>query len=75
MPSNRPLQYLLRDVLAQKINSKELPPRSGIPEERELSRTYHLSLATTRKALKLLEAEGLIASSGGEGFVVAARDP
>lgn len=55
----------LATILRRQIASGELARR--VPSERTLMQRYDLSQSTVRKALKLLEQEGLVRAHQGWG--------
>lgn len=65
------LQYQLRMALLQKIESKEWPPGSKIPSERELCNEYGVSRMTVREVLKELVHERCLVRKQGIGTFVA----
>jgi GntR family transcriptional regulator len=67
----QPLYLQLRDALASRIARGEWKASTAIPSEGDLARELGVSKGTTRKALDLLEAEGLLIRRQGRGtFVV-----
>jgi GntR family transcriptional regulator len=68
--STRPLFEQVRDALAERIASGTWKANAIIPNETELSREYGVSPGTMRKALDLLEAEGLVTRRQGRGTFV-----
>lgn len=71
--SARPLYLQVRDVLAERIASREWTPSSAVPNEMILAREMGVSPGTMRKALELLENEGLVTRRQGRGTFV--NDP
>ena len=67
LPAYRQIQAALRE----RIKSGELKTGDVVPSERELARTYVVSLMTARHALAELEREGLVARRRGAGTFVA----
>jgi GntR family transcriptional regulator len=67
-------QYLriYRDLKRQ-IESGALRPGTQLPSQRELSRTFNVTLMTLRQAMQLLGQEGLIVTRHGRGTFVAER--
>lgn len=64
----------IADDLRQRIRAGELAPGDRLPAETALAEQYGRSLPTTRQALALLQAEGLIEKKHGLGnFVRQAR--
>jgi GntR family transcriptional repressor for pyruvate dehydrogenase complex len=62
---------LVADRLVALISERHLRPGDAIPTERELTERYGVGRSSVREALRVLESNGLIASTRG-GFVVAA---
>lgn len=71
--SARPLYLQVRDVLAERIASREWTSSSAVPNEMILAREMGVSPGTMRKALELLESEGLVTRRQGRGTFV--NDP
>lgn len=67
------------DVIARQlralIESGELPDASRLPPERDLADSFGVSRAAIRKAMAVLEADGLIWRHVGRGTFVGARPP
>lgn len=73
-----PLYHRVRSVLKEKIYTREYPPGSRLPSERDLARLYRVSRITLRQALAELERERIIRREQGQGTFVtstAARRP
>lgn len=66
-----PAYLSLRDALAELVHAGTYRASEKLPSERELSDRYGLSRMTARKALGLLEAEGLIHSRDRRGYFVS----
>ena len=66
-PAYRRIQYALR----KRIEAGELQPGDAVPSERELARSYEVSLMTARHALAELEHDGLVDRRRGAGTFVA----
>ena len=62
-------EQIVEDII-EKIRSKELLPGDKLPNEYELSDTYHCSRMAVREALKILTAKGLVVTKHGEGSFV-----
>lgn len=58
-------------LVARKISSGEYPPGAKIPSEREAAAAYGVSHITVNKAIKQLEAVGLVRIERGRGVFVA----
>jgi GntR family transcriptional regulator len=69
----RAIYQQLRDILAARIATGEWKPGTALPSEADLAREFGVSAGTTRKALKLLEAERLLTRRQGHGTYV--NDP
>lgn len=66
-----PLYKQIAGLLAEKINSRLLPPGSKLPPERELAALLQVSRTTAINAYRLLEEQGLIITKVGSGTYVA----
>jgi GntR family transcriptional regulator, transcriptional repressor for pyruvate dehydrogenase complex len=66
---------LLAQQLRNHILGHGLPPGTRLPSERELTESRHLSRASVREALRLLEAEGLVTIKRGPRGGVTVRHP
>ncbi|MFH1477875.1 MAG: GntR family transcriptional regulator [Verrucomicrobiota bacterium] len=64
---------LVRDHLITAMAASEYAAGEFIPSENELSKQFHLSRPTIRKALLLLEKDGLIVRQPGKGRIVMGR--
>ncbi|MBX9589914.1 MAG: GntR family transcriptional regulator [Hyphomonadaceae bacterium] len=71
--SIRPLYLQVRDALAERIASGEWKPNTTVPNETDLARELGVSPGTMRKALDLLESDGLVTRRQGRGTFV--NDP
>lgn len=60
----------LMDSIKRKILSGELAVGDRLESERDMSKKYNISRMTVRKALKLLEDEGILKSIRGSGTYV-----
>lgn len=65
-----PLYIQVRDVVLEKILSGYWQPGSPIPNEYGLSQELGVSIGTIRKALDILEDEGLLTRKQGRGTYV-----
>lgn len=66
-----PLYVQIAEGLLDQIESGELSPGDRLPSERELSQTLGVNRMTLRRALRLLETQGLLARRRGDGTYVA----
>ena len=66
-----PLYIQLAEGLIAKIESGELSPGEQLPPERELSATLGVNRMTLRRALQVLESQGLILRKHGVGTFIA----
>ncbi len=66
---------VLADQLRRHILKGDLPPGEFLPTERDLVRQTGLSRGSVREALRLLEAEGLVATRPGRAGGSVARQP
>ena len=74
-PSTRlPLYAQVEDILAARISSGALPAGTQLPSEAELIREFNVSRTTIRNALNLLEQEGKIERTPGQGRIVRQPD-
>ena len=69
--SNKPLYLQVRDALAHLISAGTWKPGFQVPAESELAREVGVSSGTVRKALELMESQGLIVRRQGRGSFVA----
>jgi GntR family transcriptional regulator len=65
-----PRYHRLRDQLAARIAALEWQPHDPLPTEQELALAYDLAVGTVRKAVDLLEREGLVERFQGRGTFV-----
>ncbi len=70
-----PLYFKLEGILRAAIESREYPPGSSLPTERELGELYGISRITVRRALEALQRDGLVRRGRGRngGTFVAER--
>jgi DNA-binding GntR family transcriptional regulator len=59
--------------LKRQIEANQLMPGTRLPAQRELSRTFNVTLMTLRQAVQRLEQEGLVVTQHGRGTYVADR--
>jgi GntR family transcriptional regulator len=60
----------IADDIRRKITSGDVPPGGRLPAETDLVEEYSVSLATVRRAVEVLEAEGLVEKHHGTGTFV-----
>lgn len=70
MDERIPRYHQLRDELAARIAALEWQPDEPLPTEQELATAYGLAVGTVRKAVDLLEREGLLERFQGRGTFV-----
>lgn len=73
MKQQEPKYILLVNWIKEKIDSKELRPGSRLYSENKLSAMFGLSRQTVRRAIGVLEAEGLVERVRGSGTYVGRR--
>lgn len=67
-----PLYIQIAEGLISQIESGELTPGDQLPPERELSEKLGVNRMTLRRALRVLEAQGLVVRKHGVGTFIAA---
>ena len=67
-----PLYVQIAESLLDRIESGELRPGDRLPAERELSQTLEVNRMTVRRALQVLELQGLLMRRQGDGTYVTA---
>lgn len=67
----QPIYLRLRDALADRAASGELASGQRLPSEREIADTAGVARMTARKALAMLEAEGVIYRLDRRGYFVS----
>ncbi|MGV7210799.1 GntR family transcriptional regulator [Oxalobacteraceae bacterium A2-2] len=67
----QPLYQQLADTLKHLMESGKIGAKEPMPAERELAVTYQVSRDTVRKAIRLLEEQGLLYSDHGRGTFAA----
>jgi GntR family transcriptional regulator len=67
-----PLYIQIADGLVGQIETGELSPGDQLPSERELSENLGVNRMTLRRALRVLEAQGLVERKHGVGTFIAA---
>ncbi len=66
-----PLYIQIAESLFDQIESGELSPGDKLPPERELSEALNVNRLTLRRALHILEAQGLLVRRRGDGTYIA----
>lgn len=74
-PNRRALYLLAYDHLKSLIEEKSLQPGDPFPPEPELAKRLAISRSTLRRALNMLQEEGLIVRRQGIGTFVCDRQP
>lgn len=74
VPTFRHLYLQIRDLLLERITSREWSPGTFIPSEAALAASYDVSVGTLRKALNELVAEKVVIRQQGKGTLVATQD-
>ncbi len=74
-PGGRHAAASLADILRADIRAGEILPGRYLPSERELSRERGIAKMTVRRALKLLEQEGLVSAEPRQGYRVLEPAP
>lgn len=69
--ANTPIYRRVADELRAGMESGRFVPGEPLPPERELAITYEVSRETVRKAIGLLEEQGVLYSEQGRGTFVA----
>jgi GntR family transcriptional regulator len=67
-----PLYVQIAESLLDRIESGELRPGDRLPSERELSQMLGVNRMTVRRALQVLEQQGLLMRRRGDGTYIAA---
>lgn len=70
MKYQMPLYMQLKDSLAKRIEAKEFLPGETLPSERMMAQEFDVNRETIKKAIALLEKDGLVTSIQGKGTVV-----
>ena len=66
-----PLYIQIAEGLLDRIESGELSPGDRLPPERELSEMLSVNRMTVRRALRMLEGQGLLVRRRGDGTYVS----
>jgi GntR family transcriptional regulator len=69
----RPPYWQIAQHLRTAIYQRELAPGARLPSERELMDRYGVSNATVRRAIRMLQSEGLLDAEVGRGVFVRRR--
>ncbi|HKP42739.1 GntR family transcriptional regulator [Mycobacterium sp.] len=70
-----PRYATLAETLAKSIAEGALPIGTQLPRETELARVHHVSRATVRSAMLVLEQQGLVSRTRKRGTIVEAAAP
>ncbi len=74
MSSNQPLYAQIKGAIDRRIETEEWPADFQIPSEEHLAREFGVSPLTVRRALRELQADGLLLRIQGRGtFVIGPR--
>lgn len=65
----------LADALRQAIQQGDYPPETTLPKQTDLAESYGVNINTVRKAVGVLEAEGLVTAVRRKGTVVRPSPP
>ena len=68
--ADEPLHVRLSHDLKRRLRASEWSIGDRLPTEAQLSQQYHVSRATVRTSIKLLEAQGLVQTRHGSGTFV-----
>jgi len=68
-----PLYGQVADAIRAAVNAGTMPEGTQIGPEHRLAKDFHVSVPTIRKALDLLEAEGIVVRKRGLGTYVSAK--
>jgi len=74
MRNKTPIFQEVFELLKKKISNREFAPGIMLPSESELCGIYSISRASVRKALDLLDSEGLIYRQAGIGTFIRERE-
>ncbi len=66
-----PVYLVLRDALAEEIRTGAAGPGARLPSERDLAARFGVARMTARKALGVLESEGMIFRADRRGYFVS----
>lgn len=69
-----PVYRQLAAILREQITSGELAPDSPLPSESRLMQEHEISRDTVRKAVRILQDEGLVIPVKGKGTYVTERE-
>lgn len=69
--NSTPIYRQLADTLREQIEAGHIGPNDAIPAERDLAASHEVSRDTVRKAIKLLEEQGVLYSDHGRGTFAA----
>lgn len=65
-----PIYLQIAADIRQRIESGEYPPSRAVPSEMDMCEMYEVSRNTVRRAVRLLNAEGVLRTVRGKGTYV-----
>lgn len=74
-PANPALHHQIADQLRESIRDQTLPPGASLPTLRELALTWHCSEPIVRRAIQVLQNEGLLDTQRGRRPTVRVQPP
>lgn len=72
--SEKPIYLQIKEQLEEQILSGEIPEDTVLPSIRKMAADLSVSVITTTRAYKELEADGFITTVPGKGCIVLAPD-
>lgn len=72
--NRQPLYRQVAEEIRQAVVTRVWPPGERLPSEPDLARHYAVSRATVREALRVLEQDGVVVASRGQGTFVRAEE-
>lgn len=70
-----PLYEIIFKSIQAEIESGKLKPGERVPSEKELAERFNVSRITSKRALQILEQEGLVDRARGKGSFVSGKVP
>ncbi|MFJ6302193.1 GntR family transcriptional regulator [Pseudarthrobacter oxydans] len=67
-----PLYFQVANAIRAAVESRSLPPGAAVGSEQQLAKDFRVSIPTIRKAIGLLESEGIVVRKRGVGTYVSA---